>query len=56
MKLFSVCVPCDEQKPYDGHRKWGDSDKCAKCGAVMDVWTESGIRNQEGRHQLRGAE
>lgn len=55
MKLFSVCVPCDEQKPYDGHRQWGDFDKCAKCGAVMDVWTESGIRNQEVRHQLRGA-
>jgi hypothetical protein len=49
MKLFSVCVPCDEQQAYDGKRQWGDFDKCPKCREIMEVWTESGIRNQEAR-------
>lgn len=53
MKLFSVCVPCDEQKPYDGDRAWGDFDKCQRCGETMDVWTESGVRNQLMRQPRR---
>lgn len=50
MKLFSVCQSCDwAPKPYDGDRQWGDFDKCPKCGKAMDVWTESGVRNEEYR-------
>lgn len=50
MKLFSVCRVCDwSPKPYDGKRHWGDFDKCVRCGEVMDVWTESGVRNEEAR-------
>mgnify|MGYP001013424848 len=50
MKLFSVCQSCDwAPKPYDGDREWGDFDKCLKCGKAMDVWTESGVRNEEYR-------
>jgi hypothetical protein len=49
MILFSVCVPCDEQKPFDGRRDWGDFDKCPKCGKDMEIWTEAGIRNQQIR-------
>lgn len=52
MKLFSVCAPCDLQKPYDGNRQWGDFDNCSKCGEIMDVWTESGIRNAEARGDI----
>jgi len=52
MRLFSVCVPCDKQKPYDGQRTWGDLDECPCCGELMDIWTESGIRNQEVRRAL----
>lgn len=45
-----VCPACDwSPKPYDGKRQWGDFDKCTKCGEVMDVWTESGVRNEEAR-------
>jgi isoleucyl-tRNA synthetase len=44
IKLFSVCVPCDQIKPYDGQRLWGDFDKCSKCNEIMDVWTESGVQ------------
>lgn len=52
MKLFSVCPTCDwSPKPYDGKRQWGDFDKCPKCGKVMDVWTESGVRNEENRRK-----
>lgn len=50
MNLFAVCRTCDwNPKPYDGKRQWGDFDKCTKCGNVMDVWTESGVRNEEAR-------
>lgn len=54
MKLFSICPICDDPnwgKPYDGARRWGDFDKCPKCGQAMDVWTESGIRNEMTRRQ-----
>jgi len=54
MKLFSVCPACTfEPKPYDGQRQWGDFDKCPKCSEIMDVWTESGIRNEETRRRWR---
>lgn len=49
MKLFSVCVPCDQTQPYDGQRVWGDFDKCPKCDEIMEVWTESGVRNARWR-------
>lgn len=51
MKLFSVCPTCPkfEPKPYDGNRSWGDFDKCPTCGSVMEVWTESGVRNEQYR-------
>lgn len=50
MKLFSVCAACAwSPKPYDGKRQWGDFDKCSRCGEMMEVWTESGIRNEEVR-------
>jgi len=53
MKLFSVCPTCVfEPKPYDGERKWGDFDRCAKCGAIMNVWTESGVRNEQARQAI----
>lgn len=54
MKLFSVCPTCPEFKaqPYDGQRAWGDFDKCAECGTTMDVWTESGVRNEQARLKL----
>lgn len=51
MELFSVCPSCEDWSPmpYDGQREWGDFDKCPRCGTVMDVWTESGVRNEEAR-------
>lgn len=54
MKLYSICLPCDGPtwaNPYDGTRHFGDFDKCQKCGEIMDVWTESGIRNEMTRRQ-----
>lgn len=55
MKLYSVCPVCDDPgwgTPYDGRsRKWGDFDKCPKCGEIMDIWTESGIKNEMTRRQ-----
>jgi hypothetical protein len=56
MNLFSVCPAscCDfDPKPYDGKRAWGDFDRCPKCNEIMDVWTESGVRNERIR-QGRG--
>ena len=52
MKLFSVCAPCDVAIDYDGNRAWGDFDRCTKCHAVMDVWTDSGLRNENYRRFL----
>jgi len=50
MNLFSVCPACPfDPKPYDGNRVWGDFDRCPKCGEIMDVLTESGVRNDERR-------
>lgn len=52
MKLYSVCPICDDpggSTPFDGARAFGDFDQCAKCNAIMDVWTESGIRNEKTR-------
>lgn len=50
MKLFSVCHVCEfEPKPYDGAREFGDFDRCQKCSSIMDVWTESGVRNESNR-------
>jgi hypothetical protein len=54
MKLYSVCPVCNDpdwQTPYDGSRLFGDLDRCAQCTAIMDVWTESGIRNEMLRRQ-----
>jgi hypothetical protein len=54
MKLYSVCPTCDVpdwSAPYDGTRAFGDFDKCPKCNATMDAWTESGIRNEMTRRQ-----
>lgn len=54
MKLYSVCQVCDDigwGNPYDGSRPFGDFDKCPKCKEVMDVWTESGIKNEMTRRQ-----
>jgi len=57
MNLFSVCPKCSvfdwAAEPYDGKRPWGDFDRCTECGSVMDVWTESGVRNEESRIALR---
>jgi len=55
MKLFSVCINCVEwlPAPYDGNRKWGDFDTCPRCFKTMEVWTESGVRNEESRIALR---
>lgn len=51
MNLFSVCPACEEfdPKPYDGNRVWGDFDKCPKCNSIMDVWTQSGVQNEQMR-------
>lgn len=50
MKLFSVCPTCEfDPKPYDGNRAWGDFDRCPECNEAMDVWTESGVRNESFR-------
>lgn len=54
MLLFSVCIPCNVMQPYDGTRRWGDFDKCPKCGATMDVHTEAGIRNENARRHFAG--
>lgn len=55
MNLYSVCLPCTGptwENPYDGKtRQFGDFDKCPKCGDVMDIWTESGVRNEMTRRQ-----
>ena len=50
MKLFSVCPACDfDPKPFDGSRTFGDLDQYPKCNATMNIWTESGIRNEKVR-------
>lgn len=49
MKLFSVCTHCDLKNDYDGSRPWGDFDRCPECNEVMEVWTASGVRNEEYR-------
>lgn len=54
MILSSVCISCDVLLPYDGSRAWGDFDKCPKCKGIMDVWTESGVRNENARRMLAG--
>ena len=54
MKLFSVCEQCDEIKPYDGNRTFGDLDLCDGCKEPMNVWTESGVRNENWRRQAAG--
>ena len=54
-QLYSVCPACDvpdTSNPYDGQRQFGDFDKCPKCGEVMDVWTESGVRNEQNRREV----
>lgn len=53
MNLFSVCPSCNfDPKPYDGQRQWGDFDRCPKCRAIMDVWTEHGVQNENMRRSL----
>lgn len=51
MILFSVCEPCNVAQAYDGARMWGDFDKCEKCKRVMNVWTESGLQNENFRRR-----
>lgn len=55
MILFSVCEPCNEMTIYDGNRAFGDFDKCPACKGIMDVWTDSGVRNENSRRRLSGA-
>lgn len=54
MRLFSVCAPCNKMHSYDGSREFGDFDRCLQCGEVMDVWTESGVVNENARRYMSG--
>ncbi|RZN21952.1 hypothetical protein CWO90_32575 [Bradyrhizobium sp. Leo121] len=56
MKLFSVCANCNLIKPFDGKRSFGDFDTCESCGEGMDLWTEAGVRNENGRRFYSGIE
>lgn len=49
MALYSVCMPCGLHWDYDGKRTFGDFDTCPQCSNIADVWTESGIRNEQAR-------
>lgn len=56
MELFSICLPCEVLLNFDGHRQWGDIDKCPKCSNAMDIYTDAGVRNENNRRWYGGKE
>jgi hydrogenase maturation factor HypF (carbamoyltransferase family) len=57
MKLFSFCPDCEVLQPYrdpDRNRLFGDFDKCPKCSDTMELWTEAGVRGENGRRFYAG--
>lgn len=57
MKLFSFCPGCEVLQAYrdpDRNRPFGDFDRCPKCRDTMELWTEAGVRNENGRRFYNG--
>lgn len=57
MRLFSFCYDCEVLQDYrnpEAKRMFGDFDKCPKCSGTMELWTESGVRNENDRRFYSG--
>ena len=49
IKLYSVCQTCDRFEPLDERRKFGDFDRCKKCGNIMDMWTTAAVNRAKSQ-------